>query len=654
MSRKDEDASGTSPRRSSSTSSEDTPIASADTAAKKPDTEGTSFPRTEKPPQSHATAPTDAPQTTTASTTSDTETSPKHSSVENIVLETAQEAPKTESTAESNSEAPLPQHVLLKPSASQKQPNFLRQTLQKYPQSDEDYSSSSSSARKSSPDNASKQKDAQPASSSTKEDTQGSDPSVEAFQLQSKKKRFRRSYNCGPCKTHKIKCDMRIPCGNCEKYDRRDECLKDPPNPPTYQQYLIKQERKRKYLEKRYHLVSSRQDQTAQEPSKGEAADFTAKHTHLSPPQKLQYELTSKPYNDVLQQPSNTISPKPSVNRSESFKYSQPLSNSYGEHDYRVNTNPLIDYKNYYQGAGVPTSTNVHQNTPQIPIFQQQHQQQQQQMQQQQPQQQPPQNPAYAYYPDLAAHYPPQVQMMAPQSYGSHPQIPPQTRFSERAFQPSSTVPQYMEAPYVPLLQPILQPSSYETLPPVPQYPSLPQHVRLPAISEPQHVASVSHVPGLPPPPMMVSNQMHEQYGFRLPIQVPSYPGQPLVAGREQYHAPFPGQEQAPPWASNPSNAYMPNTKTLVPRAYGQSNGGGNATFRLPNMDNIAEEQVSSYRRPPIQQLPNQAVTRSTETNSNLSNFDGSQKLTSLSSVSSLADRFAFTSGAKQQKSTRQ
>lgn len=98
----------------------------------------------------------------------------------------------------------------------------------------------------------------------------------------------------------------------------------------------------------------------------------------------------------------------------------------------------------------------------------------------------------------------------------------------------------------------------------------------------------------------------------------------------------------------------MPNTKTLVPRAYEQSNGGGNATFRLPNMDNIAEEQVSSYRRPPIQQLPNQAVTRSTETNSNLSNFDGSQKLTSLSSVSSLADRFAFTSGAKQQKSTRQ
>lgn len=71
---------------------------------------------------------------------------------------------------------------------------------------------------------------------------------------QSKKKRFRRSYNCGPCKSHKIKCDMKTPCGSCIKYDRINQCLKSPPNPPTYEQYLIKQQRKRKYLEKKYNI----------------------------------------------------------------------------------------------------------------------------------------------------------------------------------------------------------------------------------------------------------------------------------------------------------------------------------------------------------------------------------------------------------------
>lgn len=67
----------------------------------------------------------------------------------------------------------------------------------------------------------------------------------------SKKKRSRRSYNCGPCKKHKIKCDMTTPCGNCIKYNRVQECHAKPPNPPTYQQFLIQQQRRRKYLEKK-------------------------------------------------------------------------------------------------------------------------------------------------------------------------------------------------------------------------------------------------------------------------------------------------------------------------------------------------------------------------------------------------------------------
>ncbi|KGK36708.1 hypothetical protein JL09_g4143 [Pichia kudriavzevii] len=66
-----------------------------------------------------------------------------------------------------------------------------------------------------------------------------------------KKKRARRSYNCGPCKKHKIKCDMEIPCGNCKKYNRVDACLKNPPNPPSKELNAIREERKRKYLEKK-------------------------------------------------------------------------------------------------------------------------------------------------------------------------------------------------------------------------------------------------------------------------------------------------------------------------------------------------------------------------------------------------------------------
>lgn len=64
-------------------------------------------------------------------------------------------------------------------------------------------------------------------------------------------KRFRRSYNCGPCKKHKIKCDTKIPCSNCTKYKREDLCYKEPPNPPSKEQLFITTERRRKYLQKK-------------------------------------------------------------------------------------------------------------------------------------------------------------------------------------------------------------------------------------------------------------------------------------------------------------------------------------------------------------------------------------------------------------------
>ncbi|VVT56722.1 uncharacterized protein SAPINGB_P005233 [Magnusiomyces paraingens] len=41
----------------------------------------------------------------------------------------------------------------------------------------------------------------------------------------------RRSYSCGPCKTHKTKCDQSVPCSSCCRYRREDQCLKDPATP---------------------------------------------------------------------------------------------------------------------------------------------------------------------------------------------------------------------------------------------------------------------------------------------------------------------------------------------------------------------------------------------------------------------------------------
>ncbi|KAI0463274.1 hypothetical protein LJB42_003295 [Komagataella kurtzmanii] len=59
-------------------------------------------------------------------------------------------------------------------------------------------------------------------------------------------KRIRRSYNCGPCKRQKIKCDTNLPCSNCVKYKRVAKCYQEPPNPPTEKEVLLKLRKKRR------------------------------------------------------------------------------------------------------------------------------------------------------------------------------------------------------------------------------------------------------------------------------------------------------------------------------------------------------------------------------------------------------------------------
>ncbi|CDK24569.1 unnamed protein product [Kuraishia capsulata CBS 1993] len=59
-------------------------------------------------------------------------------------------------------------------------------------------------------------------------------------------KKPRRSYNCGPCKKQKIKCDTNLPCQNCTKYRREDQCYAEPPHPITREQLEKKLEKSRK------------------------------------------------------------------------------------------------------------------------------------------------------------------------------------------------------------------------------------------------------------------------------------------------------------------------------------------------------------------------------------------------------------------------
>lgn len=61
--------------------------------------------------------------------------------------------------------------------------------------------------------------------------------------VEDKKRRPRRSYNCGPCKKQKIKCDTNIPCGACARHSRVDQCLEAPPRPasPDHKKRVRKQ-----------------------------------------------------------------------------------------------------------------------------------------------------------------------------------------------------------------------------------------------------------------------------------------------------------------------------------------------------------------------------------------------------------------------------
>ncbi|RKP29902.1 hypothetical protein METBISCDRAFT_23799 [Metschnikowia bicuspidata] len=57
--------------------------------------------------------------------------------------------------------------------------------------------------------------------------------------------RRRRCYACGPCHKLKLKCNLRVPCGSCTSLGRPEKCLESPPNPPTEQEKIVIERRKR-------------------------------------------------------------------------------------------------------------------------------------------------------------------------------------------------------------------------------------------------------------------------------------------------------------------------------------------------------------------------------------------------------------------------
>lgn len=69
---------------------------------------------------------------------------------------------------------------------------------------------------------------------------------------ETKTKRKRRSYSCGPCKLLKIKCDLQVPvCSLCVKFKRHDKCLVDPAHPPSREELTKIQERKKRTIIKK-------------------------------------------------------------------------------------------------------------------------------------------------------------------------------------------------------------------------------------------------------------------------------------------------------------------------------------------------------------------------------------------------------------------
>ncbi|KAL7664304.1 hypothetical protein ABC855_g3136 [[Candida] zeylanoides] len=62
--------------------------------------------------------------------------------------------------------------------------------------------------------------------------------------FETRPKRPRRSYACGPCKQFKIKCNLATPCSSCVRCNRTSKCLHDPPRPPSAEELSKKLDRR--------------------------------------------------------------------------------------------------------------------------------------------------------------------------------------------------------------------------------------------------------------------------------------------------------------------------------------------------------------------------------------------------------------------------
>lgn len=125
--------------------------------------------------------------------------------------------------------------------------------------------------------------------------------------MEERKKRKRRSYNCELCKLLKIKCDLQIPCLSCVKFNRVEKCLRNPPRPPSKDELYEISKRRQRFMQKK----KNEGDQKTEIPKniKQERVDnqYSLFPISQSPFQETQpiNQPVNQPINQPLNQPIN-------------------------------------------------------------------------------------------------------------------------------------------------------------------------------------------------------------------------------------------------------------------------------------------------------------------------------------------------------------
>ncbi|KAM9901145.1 hypothetical protein OXX79_004714 [Metschnikowia pulcherrima] len=120
--------------------------------------------------------------------------------------------------------------------------------------------------------------------------------------------RTRRSYSCGPCKRYKTRCNLEAPCLSCVAAKRQEECLQNPPNPPS--------EAEKSRIEKRKNMTSQRKktaDAVAKPKVKSASSRRSSADRLKSSPQNRPLEFDTGYGKDLFYPVASDIIPTPRI-----------------------------------------------------------------------------------------------------------------------------------------------------------------------------------------------------------------------------------------------------------------------------------------------------------------------------------------------------